>query len=162
MGVSKILVKIPSSLSTLLLSLVYMWALLQPCKEKPLLIILAFSNFLSVPHSPSHHFSTHPIISSKCVISRGNNVIFTTIWHKSFYLFFLVSSQNCIITENTVLDQWKYFQINLHLNIFCTKGISLDPAWCPTSVYQMEIKITFISHADEAESEGQGSKGEGA
>lgn len=74
------------------------------------------------------------------------------IWpQKSFLSFFLVSSRNRM-TENTVLDQWKYFQINLHLNL-------LDPAWYPTSVYQMEIKITFISHADEAESEGQGSKG---
>lgn len=80
------------------------------------------------------------------------------IWpQKSFLSFFLVSSQN-LTTENTVLDQWKYFQINLHLIIFVLK---VSPGSCLVlHISRSDGDQNYIYlHADEAESEGQGSKG---
>lgn len=127
-------------------------------KKKNPLIILAFSNFLSVPHSPSHHFSTHPIISSKYVISRGNNVIFTTNLTSEIFLIFF----SCEFSESYYREHspWpvKIFPDKSAPDYLCTK---VSPGSCLVlHISRSDGDQNYIYlHADEAESEGQGSKG---
>ena len=146
MGVSKILLKGSSYLShSPALSCAHVGT--HVCKKKKKekkrnpLIILAFSNFLSVPHSPSHHFSTHLIISSKCVISRGNNMIFTTNLTSEIFLIFF----SCELSESYYREHspWpvKIFPDKSASEYLCTK---VSPRSCLVSHFRSDGDQNYI------------------
>lgn len=97
----------------------HMWTHMCVQKNNPSLI-LAFTNFLSVPHSAHHHYSVYPIVHSKWAISRDNNVIFTTSLASEIFLTFFLCAFRTLL-QRTCPWPLEIFPDKTVLEIFVLK-----------------------------------------